>query len=277
MANPSVIQSGVGFRNLRVFALNDAGLPIPAAKGAVAYEGLLVSGVRQMNVNDPEPRLIVHVGDDAPFELDSLPPLDPVTGSLQTSKQNDTLDALLTGQKSFVPATGAEQELFGVGTDKRGFEVQVGAVMYRQSLDANPDVTTFGARNWQFKILPKTLLIPMENSYDDTPEARAYTVRPQFATEHLWGTAFTEAVEGFTRCQVVRGVSQHRPKLVAWEGDGVVTTFNFPATAQAVAIAKVKVWVNGVYDASAVITTAHVVPSVVPPDTAIVVALYEVA
>jgi hypothetical protein len=248
MASPSVVQAGVGFRKLYVFALDGSGYP--AATTTQAYEGTLVSGVRQLTITDPEPRLITHVGDDAPFALDSLPALDPVTGQLTISKQNDTLDAILTGQRSFLAASGAEQYLFGVGTDLRGYEVQVGALMYRESEDVSDTSSNFGARNWQFRIMPKTLMIPLENGYDDTPEARTYALRPGFVTAHLWGTAFSLTTEGFTRAQVLRGVSQYKPNLVAFLGDGATTTFTLPATRTAVSTAKMTVWKNGVLASS---------------------------
>jgi hypothetical protein len=245
MSAPSVVQAGVGFRNLYVFALDGSGYP--AATTTQAYEGLKVSGVRQLTITDPAPRLITHVGDDAPFALDSLPALDPVTGQLTLSKQNDTLDALLTGQKSFLSAAGSEQYLFGVGTDLRGYEVQVGALMYRQSEDVNDTSSTFGARNWQFRLMPKTLVIPLENGYDDTPEARSYEVRPGFVTSHLWGTQFSLTTEGFTRAQVLRGVSQYKPALVAFKSGGVSPlTYTLPTTRPAASTAKMSVWVNGV-------------------------------
>jgi len=245
MSAPSVVQAGVGFRNLYVFALDGNGYP--AATTTQAYEGLRVSGVRQLTITDPAPRLITHVGDDAPFALDSLPALDPVTGQLTLSKQNDTLDALLTGQKSFLAGAGAEQYLFGVGTDLRGYEVQVGALMYRESEDVADASATYGARNWQFRLMPKTLIIPLENGYDDTPEARLYEVRPGFVTAHLWGTAFSLTTEGFTRAQVLRGVSQYKPALVAFKADAPTTlTYLLPTLRPAQATTKMSVWVNGV-------------------------------
>ena len=241
MTAPSVIASGVGFRNLRVFALTEAGYI--AGVGATAYEGLFVSGVKTLEITDPEPRLITHVGDDSPFALDVLPPLEAVTGAVTVAKQNDTLDAALTGMLSF---TVGEAKMFGVGTEKRGFEVAVGALAYRQTEDTDPTSSNFGRRNWQFKVLPSAIFLPMESGYADAPEERRYVIRPGFTTKHIWGTAYAVGTEGFTRAQVIRGISQYKPKLVAYLGDGAEDVFLFPTDAQAAATGKIAVWENGV-------------------------------
>jgi hypothetical protein len=261
MTEPSVIASGVGFRNLRVFALDGNGYI--AAPDENAYEGVLVSGVKNFNVTDPEPRLITHVGDDAPFALDILPPLEAITGQVSVGKQNDTLDAVLTGLKSY---TVGETKLFSVGTDKRGFEAVVGALAYRQTVDTDPTSSEYGARRWQFKILPKVTFFPLESGYSEATEERMYTVRPSFVTEHIWGTAFSEATEGCNRAQLVRGISQYKPKIVAFRGDALTTDFLFPTDAQAQSADKTSVWRNGVIQSASYTWDAASISFLVAPD-----------
>lgn len=269
----SKISSGVGFRDLRIFALNADGY-IDATSPSVAYEGLYLSGVRDLNINDPEPRLVTHLGDDGPFALDSLPPTEPVTGRLVSGKQNDTIDALLTNTKSF--AVG-EMNLLGVGTNQRGFEPQVGLFAYRQAEDTDPESTSFGVRRWQFKIFPRVQAITLESGFQDTPEERAYIVRPSYVTRHIWGTAMTLATEGFLRSQLMRGVSQYKPKLIGFRADGTATVFSFSAASQAASTAKVVVWVDGVLQTSGItVTTASVTFAIAPTTLKNISIVYEV-
>ncbi|MCL4863862.1 MAG: hypothetical protein KJZ93_30930, partial [Caldilineaceae bacterium] len=180
MAAPNTTRSGVGFRHCAIFALTTAGYP--AATSTTIYEGIVPGGVKRLTINDPEPKQIAHKGDDRVFALDSLPADEPITGEMSLGKINDALDAILTGQLSF--AVG-EAKMFGAGTDKRGFEQQVGMLAYRQVLDTTPGSQQL--RRWEFRIIPALLAIPRENTWDENPEERSYVLRPQVATKHLWG------------------------------------------------------------------------------------------
>lgn len=274
MTAPSGTASGVGFRNLRIFALDENGYI--AASNTTAYEGILVSGVKTLEINDPEPRLITHIGDDAPFALDVLPPTEAVSGALTVAKQNDILDAALTGLTSF---TVGEMKMLGVGTDKRGYEVPVGALAYRQTEDTDPASSNFGRRNWQFKLMPMATFIPLEPGYTDAPEERRYTIRPGFSTKHIWGKSFSLATEGFTRAQIVRGISQYKPKLVAFLADGIEDEYLFPLDAQAASAGKTTVWVDGVERTSNITkaTTGITFTSAIPTANQNITVLYETA
>jgi len=273
MTIPALIASGVGFRNLRIFALDTNGYI--AAPDENAYEGVLVSGVKTFEITDPTPRLITHVGDDAPFALDILPPAEALSGQVTVAKQNDNLDKILTGLLSF--AVG-EMVMFPVGTDKRGFENVVGAFAYRQTLETDPDSTEFGSRRWQFKILPQVTFFPLESGYNDNPEERIYVIRPSFVTAHLWGTAFDLTTEGCNRAQVIRGISQYKPKPIAFLGDALTTDFLFPVKFQALTADKTKVWRNGVLQAGTYVWSTAAVSFVVAPDLGDnITVLYETA
>jgi hypothetical protein len=248
MAAPSVIRAGVGLRDLHIFALNSNGYPAASGSAtsgsAVVYEGLFMSGAKSLTINDPAPRNIFHTGDDSVFAVDLLPPTEAITGEIAMSKVNDTLDALVMGQHTF---SVGEANLFGVGTNKRGFEAQVALMWYRIAVDADPDGGGMGNRTYECRILPKALVFPREGSFNETPETRPYNMLPMFCTRHLWGTQFQEAVEGYTRGQMIRVFTQYKPKLVAWDGDGATLDFPFNPVYPAQAAAKVDgVWVNGV-------------------------------
>jgi hypothetical protein len=272
MSAPSGIRSGVGFRNCVIFELDDKGYP--AATSTTPYEGVRISGVRTMTLNDPELRRIPNPGDDGIVSIDTLPPNEAITGDLRTGKLNDLVDAIVTGQKVF---TVGEATLFGIGTEKRGFENQVGLLAYRQAQDTDPDSPTFGMRFWDFRIMPKTLLYSRETGYAETMEEHIYNVIPAKVTSHLWGTQFSELVEGFTQSQLVRGVTVKKPKVVAWKADGEETEFLFPEDAQAVAIAKVAVWVDGTLTTVGVTVALTGLTFLVAPTAGeIIVAFYEV-
>ena len=270
MAAPGTIRSGVGLRHVQVLALNASGYP--NATATTAYEGVTISGVRALTLTDPEPQQIVHRGDDRIFALDVLPPTEPISGELRAGKVNDVVDAVLTDDLSI---TVGEAKLFGMGTDQRGNENQVAILAYRQTLDTDPDSANFGARRWEFRLLPRAYVIPREGNLDENAEDRPYTVRPLFVTKYPWGVSFASGIEGFTQAQLLRGISEFKPKIVAFNGNNTVVTFSFPTTAPAAATTKVKVWVDGVVTTPSTVTTTNFTLASSPTTDAKVVVFYE--
>ncbi|MFH1555137.1 MAG: hypothetical protein ABII76_09780 [Pseudomonadota bacterium] len=254
-----------------VFALDSSGYP--AATATTAYEGVQISGAKALTITDPEPRQIVHIGDDYVFQVDQLPPTEPISGEIRTGKINDTLDAIIGDDKSF---TEGEAKLFGFGSNNRGDENQVALLGFRQALDTNQDGSTFGKRVWDARIFPKALVISREGGFEDAPEDRAYSIRPQFVQNHLWQTAFSATTEGFTRAQGLRMVTEYKPKIIAFKADGSEVTFVLPTAYPAQAAAKVVIWDNGTKQTTGyTATTTHVVFSSAPTSTDILVCLYE--
>lgn len=272
MTAPSGIRQGVGFRNIQILALDSSGYP--AATATTAYEGVQISGAKSMTITDPEPRQIVHVGDDRVLQLDVLPPTEPISGELNAGKANDVVDAVLTPVKS---ATVGEAKIFAIGHDQRGNENQVAILAYRQTLEADPSDANYGKRLWEFRLLPKCFVIPREGSLDDNPEARTYAVRPQLATKHVWGAALSASTEGVTMAQAFRGVSEFKPKIVAFKGNNTATQFSLPTGSPATSTAKMSVWSNGTLQTSGVttLTTQSVSFTTAPTTGAMVVVFYE--
>lgn len=236
MATPSPISSGVGFRHAQVLLL-DANGNIQATSTNTAYTGITIQGAKSLTINDPESRQIVHTGDDNVFALDSLPSQEPMSGELRSGKQSDTLDAALTGVNA---ATVGESSLFPLGTNQRGNENQVAIIAYRQALDTDDASVTYGKRLWQIRLFPKCQLLPRESGFDENPEDRSYTIRPQFVTSYPWGIALQDSVEGATRAQGFRGVAEFKPKIAAYQTNNTVTQFTLPVAAQSVN--KIKVY-----------------------------------
>jgi hypothetical protein len=228
MTAPTGIRSGVGFRNCVIFALNAAGLP--AATATTPYEGVRLSGAKTLTINDVEPRKITHVGDDVIIAIDFLPPVEGMSGELHTGKRNDVVDAVLTGQKAFAAGNIA---MFGLGTDKRGYEPQVGLLAYQQANDTDPASVTLGRRVWESRVMPKALLYSRDTGLGDQPTDHIYTVVPAIVGAHLWGPAFTDNIEGHLSAQMFRAESLYKPKLVAWLAEVATTEYLFPVNAQA--------------------------------------------
>ena len=274
MTAPEEIRSGVGLRKVQVLALNADGYP--NASGTTAYEGVTISGAVSLSMEDPEPQQIVHRGDDNIFAIDVLPPTEPISAELTVSKTNDDVDVVLTDDKSI---TIGEAKLFGAGTDNRGDENQVCLIAYQQTLDTDPDSSNFGARRWGMRLFPKAYVIPRESGFDqDTPTSRAYTIRPLFCTKYPWGVSFTTGTEGFVRAQVLRGVSQYKPKVVAFKSDGTTARSDFPSTAPAADTGKITVWVDGVESTPETVETSGFewTTGDIPTTNAMVVVFYEV-
>jgi hypothetical protein len=243
MTAPAVIRSGVGLRHFQIMAIAADGYA--AATTSAAYIGAQLSGVKTVALNDPDPQLISHAGDDGVFMQDSLPPQEGISGTITVAKTNDTIDAILTDDKSF--AVG-EAKLFGEGSNNKGLENDVIVLTYRQARDTDPASANFGARVWEFKIMPKCAVIPKAEGFaENTGTSKSYTLRPGFATKHAWGTAFSANTEGFTRAQMLRGVTQNPPFWCAWNGDGASDELPFDDDYPAVSTDKVHgVWVEGV-------------------------------
>jgi len=273
MATPSGISSGVGFRNAKIFMLDANGYP--AATGTTAYTGTRISGARALTINMVEPRRINYLGDDGVIDIDQLPALEADGGELRAGKMNFILDAILTGQKQF---SVGEATLMLSGTEKRGFEPQVGLMGYRQAKETDPDSSYYGQRVWQFVIMPKVQLIRRFGGWTENPEENMYTLVPAKVSKHLWGTSFAEVTEGALLSQMVWGKSFYKPQIVTFKGDNTVTEFLFPTTVQAVNTNKITVWKNGTAITSGLTkAVTGVTFTAAPASGDMVVVLYESA
>lgn len=234
------IRSGVGFRHVQILALAADGYP--NATDTSEYAGARISGARTLTINDPEPQQISHLGDDVVFALDVLPPTEALTGELVTGKVNDVVAQIIGDD---LPVSIGQAQILGIGTDNRGDENQVALLAYRQTLDTDPDSTTFGSRRWEFRLFPKVFVIERESGFQNAPEEKMYTIRPQVVTQHLWGVAFAVGTEGFLQAQGFRGISEYKPRIVSFLGDNSETDFVFDTNYPAQSTDKIAVWVAG--------------------------------
>ena len=267
MTAPSGKLLPTGLRYVQVFELDSAGLP--AASSTTVYEGISISGPKAFSLNVPDARVITHDGGDGVLDVDSLPPLEPVTGELRVAADDFDLYAILTGTKV---VTLGETKIVGGGTSKQGFEPEVGLLMCQQAKDLN------GNRNWRSIEMPKSLLHAKDSGMVAEAAEQVFQVMPSRVSKHLWGASFALATDGFSKAFYRRIVTQYFPWLVAWKGDNIVTEFLFHTDRPAVATSKINgVWINGVIDATAVLAVDGVTPTTKPGAGDIVVAYYEIA
>jgi hypothetical protein len=301
MSKPTLVRSTAGFRNATLFELT-SGLPLgalvlepvtpfqasgsviqssgsvvvargTAVAGPVPYYGATISGVKVLTLNDPTPRVLPHVGDDGVMSLQVLPATEPVTGELTVDKTNDIVDLVVSAVKS---VTVGEMNIMGQATNKRGFEPQVGVLAYSAGQDTDPNSSTFGNQEWDFRILPKALVFTRDTGYRAEVNERMYTVAPQYSTSHIWGTQFTVAADGFKRAQIIRGNSEYRPVMCGFLGDAATLAFPFSVDLPAYSTAKIVVWKNGVLLSTGVTKSLYgLVFAVAPLATDIITVLYE--
>lgn len=273
MTAPNTRRTSVGFRHCQVLLITSSGYP--AASGTEAYEGVQVTRAKALSLNDPAPQQITSIGDDNIFQVDYLPPNEAITGEVRTGITDDVLDDVVTDDASI---TIGEAKLFGFGTNNRGAENQVAVLAFRQSLDSTPGDTAEGSRCWDFRLFPKAYLIPQESGMDGgaTPEERVYALRPQFVGSYPWGKAFASGTEGFTRAQGLRGISQYKPKIVAFLSNGSDVAFAFPTAYPAADAGKIITWVDGVEQTTGLTeATTGVTFSAAPTSGAYIVSFYE--
>ncbi len=234
----------VGTRFANVWELNTDGRP-KGNSPTVSYLGLQAGGGKQMNLTVPEPRKITHAGDDRPLAIDFLPPLEASSAELHVAKTDYALQAFLSGVKA--SAIGESSGML-YATDKQGYEPTVGVQIYQQALDASGTAGVSGARRWRSIWIPKSRCILMPHGTDDNAADLTYRIAPMIVKAHLWGTAFTEALDGATEAQFSERMTEGIPFLDSWLGNGVATAFTL--TYAALSAAKIAVFVNGVLKAN---------------------------
>ncbi len=237
MTTPASVVTGAGLRGVYIYPLDANGL-IASPTTVTMYRGVHVQGARIINLTDPAPRRIDHVGEDRAFALTMLPPNTFLTGQMQVGKRNRIVDALLTGQAE---ATIGEGKWWGVGTDMRGFEKQVCLLGYSTTQEADEDGANLGTQAWDITLIPKCKLFQLENNRDENALNINYDLAPYPVTHYPWGTAFSVATEKYKQATMLTGILAGKLVLCAFSGDGATLIFNFPTGVIALSAAKVTV------------------------------------
>jgi hypothetical protein len=241
MTAPAGKQFGIGFRDLHLFELNANLYPQGTSDSAgdtAGYEGLQYASARGLTINYPKPRTIVQPGDDRVEALQVLPPnSEAMTAELHVGMSDQDVIALLMGTKDVTMGTSKYTPL---ATDKQGLEPYVGILAWRQAND-----WPLGNQSYEWYIFPYARAIHMPASFAETPQDVIFNIVPNFATQHLWGSAMADSVDGTTSAQAIQGVSKGRPKIVSWLGNGSSTVFPLPADFPAYDVSSIKCFRNG--------------------------------
>jgi hypothetical protein len=268
MTAPSGIQLAVGTRYACVFEL-DTTYGTPKATNTTAYMGVSFQGPKAFALTVSEPRKIAHVGGDRLLAMDFLPTLEPSTAELRVPHDNQVLDALLT-DVTRVTSIG-EASMLATQTDKQGYEPTVALLLYQQSVDSASRL-----RRWRSFLIPRCRIIPLPGGMGDNPEDTRYMVAITPTTQHVWGTAMTEAKDGAIEAQIIRMMTEGLPRIATFIGDNTEDEFLFPVDQPALSAAKVWVWVNDVEVTAAITKTTTKVTFTTPPAaSARVVIFYE--
>jgi len=259
-------QFPVGLKYAAIFELNSNGRP--AATGTTAYEGVEVEGEKAFSLTIPDPRKIVHSGQDRVLAVDYLPATEAAEGELRVSVEDQAVLALITDVLSY---SVGEAKFVPIGTDRQGEEPQVGMMLYQQALDAAGK-----QRHWRCFIIASARCIPIVAGMGENAEDTRFKVAPSPTTKTLWGETLDADTAGASEATILIGMTKGRPKLVAFKANGSATDFSFPASAPARDVATISVWKNGTLVSSGLTPAVDKITfSVAPTSGDDIVVLYE--
>jgi hypothetical protein len=306
MSAPKSTRSTAGFRSLQLFEKDTNGYPVGAktleacnpfqvtsdaftatltpvaaqttVAGTVPYYGIEFAGTKVLTINDPAPRVIPHVGNDRVLAKQVLPPTEALNGELHIDKKYDILDALVSGT---LLQTIGEALVTGIATSKRGFEPSLAALAYSYAVDDDLASPNYGADEWDGRIFPRVNIFLRETGYGAEANERLYSLTPMICTTHIWGIQFSLANEGFVTAEMIPILTQGKPTIVSWIGNGTVKAFPFDGNKPAKATTKVDIVTkNGVLAAPTtdyVAYTSGVIFTTPPAANAVVTCFYEAA
>jgi len=241
MAQTQIV-SGSGLRNIRAWLIDSAGYASDTESGTNGYSGFLIDGAKSFASTVPDSQLITHTGNDQPFAQDVLPPTELESATLTTAKSNLTSDGKLTA--TLVETIGTDIVLGGASTNKQGCEPQVLLMGWRQALDTDAASATFGARRYYTTFYPSARVVPQGGPMEEGgADVNTYQVAPTPVTKKPWGVAFTDLVNGYTRAQRLRLISDNPLMLEGFVTSGSDATFSLDFAP--ISAAKTHVWFYG--------------------------------
>lgn len=235
-----------GLRYASVLTLNEHGSP--AAVDETPYEGIQFRGSTAFELNVPDSRKLSGLGEDNVTQVVYLPPNEGIDGKLNVEATDPVLSTALDGTKI---RTEGEMSIVGLGTNKQGFEPQVGMLLYQAAKGLET-----GKTYWHSYLLPSAQAVKKSHGMNAEKGVTVYQIAPNKTTKHIWEEKFTDTVEGFLNSQVLEIWSNYPPRVTAFVGDNTTTEFLFPVDFPSVTIAAIKVYVNGVAVAGADFTPA---------------------
>lgn len=272
MATTSGKQYSVGLRHARLYALDERG--IIAATSTTVYEGVQIPAAKALELTIPDVRRISHTGDDRILAQDILPRIEASSGVLRVGRNDHDVFALVTGTEARVIG---ELSKIGYATDQQGNEPDIGLLTFQQAIDA-----VARTRRYRGYAFASVRAMPVPGSMNENPVEFTFNLVPQVSTKALWGEQYTIADDGYTEAEFDELATVGYPHIVAWQGNGVATTFNFHADRPAMSVDKIAgVWTAttsasyATLDATATVTVTGVTPTTLPADGTIIICVYE--
>lgn len=241
MAAATKIVSASGLRRVQVFLTDTDGYPSDDESGADGYDGERIEGVQTFTTTFPDIQILQHTGDDVVYATTTKPPTELPSASLAGSKANLNVDAILNSTNV---TTVGETQAGAIATDKDGNEPYVVLLAYQEAINAANGDTAFGKERWYTHCYALTQVVPKGNSAEqNTVITSNYNIAATKSSKFPFGSAFDEAVHGYTQAAYLRFTSEYPPILERWTGNGTLDTFNVTFTP--VSVAKTSVFVDG--------------------------------
>lgn len=267
MADTSGIVWGVDVYEVIVFPLNSDGSL--QAVDTTPYEGLTMRGPRAFDLTPSEPRVVNNPGSGRIMDVIYLPANEANRAELRVGYNNQSVKAKLSGTKKF--AVG-ESTMVMRGTEQQGNEPDVAIVAAQLAKDENK------LKRWHYYMIPRARAIPLDSPMNENALEERYSITMSPSTEHIWGKELSVATEGCLEAAYADGMSEGRPKIVAWLGNGIEDEFLFPTNYQAISTAKISVFqfaLGTEYTAGITKATTGVTFAVAPANNLLIVAKYE--
>lgn len=233
--------TGIGLRHVRVAVRDADGTPqVPTGTAAgTAYPGLRISGAQALTVTIPEPQRVTARGDDRTYHTFQLAPTDSPSGELRVSKLDTAVIALLSSTKEWGQSPVRKS---GVATDKQGLESAVFMWGSRQAIDSDEDSAYFGRQVWQTYLFLNALVAIRPAAMEDQAVGEVtYSIAANDSTVDEFGTQFSEATNGFTRCPFLIFMTDGQYMIDTFVGDNSETEFTLSQTPMTDAIVTVAV------------------------------------
>jgi len=222
--------SGIGLRHVRVgLRDSDGTLKVPAGTAAgTAYSGRRAEGATALTITVPDPVTVPVSGDDRVYYKWVLPPTDNSAGELRVSKNDTQMIALVSGTKQW---GSPNRRKVGFGSDSQGEEPELVIWGCRQVIEADEAEATYGTKKWETYYILNAIgwVKPSPFEYQSV-QNDIYAITANDATVSEMGTAFTEAINGATKFEFLKIVTDKKYMLDAFAGDAAQTTFTLSQT-----------------------------------------------
>jgi len=259
MAEPSGISWGVEVYRAIVYPLNADG-SMQQSNDAQPYEGLQFEGSRVFEITPAEPRAVDNYGDGRLRDTIYLPPNTANKGVLRVGYDHQPINAALTGVNN---VTTGDMKWTPMGTDKQGTEPVVALLLMQMGRDENK------LKRWRWYMIPRAQCIPLPSSFNENGTEMTYQITMSPSTVTIWNQALTLEIHNCLEHAYADGVSEYRPHVVAFEGDGAYdVVFNLPTSKPAFSTSKMKVfnYLTGVEVTTGITKTTTSVTFDVAPD-----------